>query len=199
MPPSLGKKLQQAREQLGLSLPDVAHKTRIPVAKLQDLEADAYDTFGSLTYARCFLQTYAGFVGVDSNSVTDHMNPAPLSAVRDQHYLTESLGRWIGVKPGPSQIPDARPVQSSKASTVVLAVFGTVLIGGALWAKAYFNEHKAPVVESRKIIHHEVNQNRSSNEEEVRPAIPARVIVTDNVRVRKALPVEDEPKTMAKK
>ena len=75
MPPSLGQKLKQAREQLGLSLADVAHKTRIPVPRLHDLEEDNYNTFGSLTYARAFLQTYAGFVGVDANSVTDHMSP----------------------------------------------------------------------------------------------------------------------------
>lgn len=199
MPHSFGQKLKHAREQQGLSFADVSHKTRIPVTKLQDLEEDVYDTFGSLTYARCFLQTYAGFVGVDANSVTDHLNPTPLGGVRDYHYLSESLGRWIGVKPGHSLIPDARPVQSSKTSAVVIAMIGAVLIGGALWAKAYLSEHKAPAGESKILLRREVGLSRSSGDEEIRPAIPNHVVATENVRVRKALPVEDEPKSRLKK
>ena len=114
MPPSLGQKLKHAREQLGLSLADVAHKTRIPVPRLHDLEEDNYNTFGSLTYARAFLQTYAGFVGVDANPVTDHMSPTPLGGSRDYRYLTESLGRWIGMKSNRSLMPEARPVRASR-------------------------------------------------------------------------------------
>ena len=199
MPPSLGQKLKQAREQQGLSLADVSHKTRIPVPRLQDLEDDNYNTFGSLTYARSFLQTYAGFVGVDANPVTDHMNPTPLGGARDYRYLTDSLGRWIGVKPDRSLMPDARPVRSSRASAVVIAVVGVVLIGGVLWAKAYLTEHKSPAVESRPAPRREVTRDRSAGDEEIRPAMPNRAAATENVPVRKALPVDDDPKTKAKK
>ncbi len=199
MPSTLGQKLKQAREQQGLSLADVSHKTRIPIAKLQDMETDDYDTFGSPTYARCFLQTYAGFVGVDANSVTDHINPAPLGGLRDCHYLTESHGRWIGMKPDRSLMPDPRPVRSSKASIFVAAVIGAVLIGGGIWAKTHLVERKSPVAESKILPRHEVNPSRSGTGEKIRPAIPNRVTIAEDVRVRKALPVEDEPKSREKK
>lgn len=199
MPPTLGYKLQQAREQQGLSLADVSHKTRIPISKLQDLEADVYNTFGSPTYARCFLQTYAGFVGVDANPVADHLIAAPLGSAHEHQYLTESLGRWIGAKPGDDRMPAARPVQSSKGPAVMVAVFGVLMIGGVLWANAYLGDRSTPVVESKISPPREAVQNRPVTEEEIRPAIPSRVIVTENARIRKALPVDDEPRRGSKK
>jgi cytoskeletal protein RodZ len=196
MPPSLGQKLKNAREQQGLSLADVAHKTRIPVPKLRDLEDDNYNTFGSLTYARCFLQTYGGFVGVDANPVTVHMYPTPLGGTGDYRYLTESLGGWVGAKPDRSLMPDPRPVRSSRAAVVVVAVVGAVLVGGGLWAKAFFTDLKSPVAESRSVPLSDLSRDRSVGDEEVRAT--AAVRATEPVPIRRALPVEDDPKSKTK-
>lgn len=199
MPPSLGQKLKHAREQLGLSLADVAHRTRIPVPRLQDMEEDHYNTFGSLTYARSFLQTYAGFLGVDANPVTDHMNPTPLGGARDYRYLTESLGRWIGFDADPTLMPDARPVRSTRVSTIVAAVFAVVLIAGVLWAKAYFSDHKSTALETRPVPRAEIVRDSAEGGEEVRPAVPTRAAGPENVPIRRALPVDDHPTAKAKK
>lgn len=198
-PPTLGKKLKHAREQRGLSLADVAHETRIPAPRLQDMENDNYNSFGSLTYARCFLQTYANFVGVDPNPVTDHMNPTPLGGARDYRYLTESLGRWIGVDADDSLMPDARPVRSYRVATFVAAVLCVVLIGGVLWAKAFFTERKSPPPEPRVELRREASREYSGTDKEIRPAATNRAAPTENIPIRRALPVVDEPKPRAKK
>lgn len=199
-PPTLGKKLKHAREQQDLSLADVAHKTRIPVPRLQDMENDNYNSFGSLTYARCFLQTYADFVGVDANSVTDHMNPTPLGGARDYRYLTESLGRWIGVNSDDSLMPDAPPVRSYRVATFVAAVLCLVLVGGVLWAKAFFTDRKSPALDARPELRREVGRDSPGvDNREVRVAIPNRAAPTENVPIRRALPVEDDPKPGSKR
>jgi cytoskeletal protein RodZ len=201
MPPSLGQKLKQTRELQGLSLADVSHKLRIPIPRLQDLEDDNYNTFGSLTYARSFLHTYGGFLGVDVNPVTDRLAPSPLGGARDYRYLTQSLGRWISSKPGDSLMPDARPVRSSNFAMALVAVLGVVLVGGALWAKAYYlTDRKAPVLESKVTpSRHEVAREHSGSDEEIRPAVPNRTPTTDNVPIRRALPVEDDAGSKRKK
>lgn len=198
-PPTLGKKLKHAREQQGFTLADVAHKTRIPVPRLRDMEADNYNSFGSLTYARCFLQTYANFVGVDPNPVTDRMDPTPLGGARDYRYLTESFGRWIGVNTDDSLMPDARPVRSYRAATFIAAVLCIALVGGVLWARAFFGDREPPAAESKPEPRREISRESSSGDKEIRAAIPVSAATTENIPVRRALPVEDDPKPRRKK
>jgi cytoskeleton protein RodZ len=87
MPPTLGQRLKHARDQRGLSLRDVEHATRIPVARLQDLEADRLNGLGGMTYARSFLRTYAALMEVHADDVLAKNNPPPLGVVRYYRYL----------------------------------------------------------------------------------------------------------------
>ena len=95
MPPTLGQRLKHARERRGLSLRDVEHTTRIPVPRLQDLEDDKLNTFGGMTYAKCFLRTYATMLDVNADEVLEQIKPPPLSGARDYRYLVESHGPWV--------------------------------------------------------------------------------------------------------
>ena len=95
-------------------------------------------------------------------------------------------------------MPDARPVRSSRIAFVLVAVSAAVLVGGVLWAKALFTDRKPQSVEVIPAVRHESPKERAGNDEEFRPASPGHS-PGDNVPIRKALPVNDDPKSKAKK
>lgn len=197
--PTLGQQLRQAREDKGLSLPDVSHKTRIPVARLEDLENDDYTSFSSPVYARGFLQSYAALVGIEPHLVTDEMIPLPVAGGRNPAHLGKGQGPWIAVLPDRSLTPAARPVRRSRLIDAVVAVLGMMTLGGVLWAAAIWTDHKAGA-DARRNPEPSLPATRGSFEE-VRPALsrqPDRAHSrTSTVPVRKALPVEDPPSKKA--
>jgi cytoskeletal protein RodZ len=74
----LGSALQKAREQAGLSLFDLAARTRIPLKTLRAIEANNFADVPPGVFARSFIRTYAREVGVD-----------PAAAVAEFRAMTE--------------------------------------------------------------------------------------------------------------
>ncbi|WP_432823002.1 helix-turn-helix domain-containing protein, partial [Trichloromonas sp.] len=70
-PLTIGITLKQRREELGLSLPAIAEKTRIRANFLLDMEADRFDGFPGDAYLLGFLKLYAETLGLDAASVID--------------------------------------------------------------------------------------------------------------------------------
>jgi cytoskeleton protein RodZ len=66
---TIGKALRSAREAQGRSLHDAAEATRIRSSYLEALEEERFGELGGSVYAKGFLRSYAGYLGVD---------PAPL-------------------------------------------------------------------------------------------------------------------------
>jgi|Deesub1362A_J573_1020465.scaffolds.fasta_scaffold01973_6 transcriptional regulator with XRE-family HTH domain len=66
---AIGKKLQEARERLGLSLDEVEQATRIRLHHLQALERGDLTALPSPVQARGFLRNYADFLGLDSDGL----------------------------------------------------------------------------------------------------------------------------------
>ncbi|MBA2919813.1 DUF4115 domain-containing protein [Sphingomonas sp. MAH-20] len=64
-----GTQLRDAREASGLSLADVAAKTRIPQRHLEAIERDDFDALPSMTYAVGFARAYARAAGADEVAV----------------------------------------------------------------------------------------------------------------------------------
>jgi cytoskeletal protein RodZ len=90
--PTIGEALRSAREAQGKSLDDAAAATRIRSTYLQALEEERFGELGGSVYAKGFLRSYAGYLGVD---------PAPLlEAYRAQEApeapLFEHAPRAIG-------------------------------------------------------------------------------------------------------
>ncbi|HEV3494963.1 MAG TPA: RodZ domain-containing protein [Actinomycetes bacterium] len=67
--PTIGEALRSAREAQGKSLHDAAAATRIRSSYLEALEEERFGELGGSVYAKGFLRSYAGYLGVD---------PAPL-------------------------------------------------------------------------------------------------------------------------
>ncbi|MCS6987453.1 MAG: DUF4115 domain-containing protein [Sphingomonadaceae bacterium] len=62
---SIGAELRRAREAVGLSLRDVAARTKIRMGLLEAIEVGEYDRLPALTYAVGFVKAYARIVGLD--------------------------------------------------------------------------------------------------------------------------------------
>jgi len=68
-PRTVGQRLREAREALGLTLRDVAATTRIQASSLEYLEADRFDEFPAEVYCRGFLKNYARELRLDADAL----------------------------------------------------------------------------------------------------------------------------------
>jgi flagellar biosynthesis protein FlhG len=66
-----GKELKKLREQIGLSLPEIAEKTRISISYLLYLEEDNLRSLPPETYLRSYLTQYVSVLGLDPKQVSD--------------------------------------------------------------------------------------------------------------------------------
>ncbi len=62
---TIGQQLTGARDDLGLSVADVAHETRIHANVIRSIEQDDFSMFASTTYARSFLKKYSDYLDID--------------------------------------------------------------------------------------------------------------------------------------
>lgn len=144
---TIGQNLRAARESAGLTLLDVAHRTRIPPGRLQLLEDGNFAAFGSMAYARSFLKSYSRFLEVDASEALEGLPPPVLGGPADYRYLTESQGPWIDKS---ERLPRRRePLKRVALSPVPSLVFmlALFLVAGALLAARLVDikktEHKA--------------------------------------------------------
>ncbi len=63
--PSLGDRLRQLREEQNLSLDDVSRATRVSLANLRAIEAQAYDRLPADPFAKGMVVLYATHLGLD--------------------------------------------------------------------------------------------------------------------------------------
>ena len=64
-----GQQLRSARERQGMTLEDVAARTRIPTRHLQSLEDGEWSKLPAPTYTIGFAKSYASVVGLDRNEI----------------------------------------------------------------------------------------------------------------------------------
>jgi cytoskeletal protein RodZ len=66
---SISARLRAAREERGLSLDDIAAKTRIPVRHLNAIEQSDWDSLPAITYSVGFVRSYANVVGLNGTQL----------------------------------------------------------------------------------------------------------------------------------
>ncbi len=102
-PRTAGMMLRSAREAQGLTLSDVAQRTRIPLRHLEAVEDGKFQALPSITYAMGFGRAYARAVGVDETEVaralraelaTSYQRPEPL---QDLEPIDVRRGPSLGV------------------------------------------------------------------------------------------------------
>jgi cytoskeleton protein RodZ len=103
---TIGEALRSAREAQGKSLDDAAVATRIRPSYLEALEQEQFGELGGSVYAKGFLRSYAGYLGVD---------PAPLlEAYRAQE--TPGAPLFEHARAGPAAAGWPRPSSASPSS-----------------------------------------------------------------------------------
>ena len=75
-PTGVGARLRRAREDKGLSLADVAARTRVSERHLGAIEHGRFGDFASRTYAIGFARAFARHVGLDEIAVADEVRLA---------------------------------------------------------------------------------------------------------------------------
>ena len=120
-PKSTGDKLREAREALGLTLGDIANRTRVPTRHLEAIENGDYGSLPSPTYTVGFAKSYARAVGLDEKAIAAEVrnNPhLPLPPVTDYETFEPR---------------DAKRVPSFGLAAIAGLIGGLVVIGAILW------------------------------------------------------------------
>lgn len=68
----VGGQLRQARKQCGLSLPDVAGRTKLSIGVLQAIERNDFESLPPGIYRRSYLRLLASEVGLDPKAIAAH-------------------------------------------------------------------------------------------------------------------------------
>jgi len=125
-----GERLREAREAQGLSLSDIAGRTRVPIRHLEAIEEGRFDTMPSPTYAIGFAKTYARAVGLDEREIADELRRNPhLPQAPAAEYETFELD-------DPRRLPSRGVAMIAGGLAVVLVIvaaiwFGTVMLRGS--------------------------------------------------------------------
>lgn len=100
----VGEQLRAAREAQGISLEDVASRTRIPTRHLESLEASEWSRLPAPTYTIGFAKSYAGVLGLDRNAVAEALRaemgagtlaPRPEAQVYEPADPAKVMPRWL--------------------------------------------------------------------------------------------------------
>lgn len=120
----VGDRLRAARMAAGLSLEDVAEKTRIPLRHLDALERNDYAALPSFTYAAGFVRAFARAVDADEVSLSRDLR---VELGRDAHIMTMAPADDIA---DPARVP---PRWLAITTAVILLLFAG---GYGLWRSA---------------------------------------------------------------
>lgn len=143
-PKTAGEKLREAREAQGLSLAEIAARTRVPVRQLEAIEAGNYAALPSITYSVGFAKAYARAVDLDEVAIAREVrgaNDRP-DAVRRTEYEAYQIDE-------PSRVP-SRGVAIGGLIIALLLLIGVGLFYGTT---LFRGEESAPasVVENATV------------------------------------------------
>jgi cytoskeletal protein RodZ len=137
----IGRELQAARQQAGLSIADLAQRTKIQPHKLQALEENAFDQLPEGVYLDGIVRVYAAEVGLDPDVLVSRVRQEAAQAAPVQ--LVHDIDTIEHVRPGnrviPAHVPTAAVLRAAadlpKRRWIGLAmVFLAVIIGIGLSA-----------------------------------------------------------------
>ena len=79
--PTVAETLRQAREEQGLSVPDIVDQTKMKVDQVQAIEAGDWGAFAAPVYTRGFVKSYASILKLDGEAILEELN-AELGAAK---------------------------------------------------------------------------------------------------------------------
>tara|TARA_R110000850_G_scaffold51455_16_gene124982 strand:- start:3362 stop:4306 length:945 start_codon:yes stop_codon:yes gene_type:complete len=91
---TIGQTLGNARQDRGLSIDDVAYRTRIHPNMIQGIEEDDFSMFASVAYAKSFIRKYADLLEVDLTAAMQALNSGVAVRLSDNELMGE-MGKTI--------------------------------------------------------------------------------------------------------
>jgi cytoskeletal protein RodZ len=119
-PKTAGERLREAREAQGLSLAEIAARTRIPVRQLEAIEASNFAALPSITYSVGFAKAYARAVGADEVAIARD--------VRGQNDLTARRTEYEAY-----EITEAARVPTGGIALIASVVAVLLLVAVGVW------------------------------------------------------------------
>ena len=119
---SIGKILQQKREQKNISLDLVAQKTKININILKHLENDELDKLPNKTYVRGFVSNYARTIGWDQNEAKQALAQT-YSNLRGEPESEEPGKTHLGSLQGENQVTEENDELKETFVSIVQSFF----------------------------------------------------------------------------
>jgi cytoskeletal protein RodZ len=118
---TVGQQLRAARERQGVTLEDVAARTRIPTRHLQSLEDSEWSKLPAPTYTIGFAKSYAGVLGLDRTEIGEALR-------------AEMGGGALAARPVAQVFEPADPAKVMPRWLVLVALLALVAVAAAfLW------------------------------------------------------------------
>ncbi len=124
--PNVSQQLKQAREAAGLTIKDIAAKTRVPIRHLENLEAENFSALPGLTYVLGFVRNYARALELDEVALVDQLR----TDLAGENSLRRNYADSTYAPADPAHIP---PRSFAWGAIAVLAV---ILIGFGIYKAA---------------------------------------------------------------
>ena len=133
----IGRVLERARKDRGLSLEEAEKATKIRRRYLEGLEQDDYTVLPDAVYARGFLKTYANFLGLDGAALSEELRTRKKPR-RERRLSYAAPGSSEFDRPiiSPGGVPGAEKRKLPTATIVTVAVAALVI--AALVGALYF-------------------------------------------------------------
>jgi cytoskeleton protein RodZ len=132
----IGRFLEQARKERGLSLEEVEQATKIRKRYLAGLESEDFAVLPDAVYAQGFLKTYANFLGLDGEALSRQLKSRRKPRrERGINYNTQPESEFEEplIAPRGLQGTEKRKVPTSAIVTLLVAVLVLAVVIGALY------------------------------------------------------------------
>lgn len=134
--PGIGPALKKARLQRGVSLEEVEQATKIRIRYLEALEREEYDALPAAVYVQGFLKTYANYLGLDGEAISQEFKRSrgPQGAGQVAYSAPEKSGFDEPlINPGEVSGTRRRGVSTGTILTTVAALLVLFLVVGGLY------------------------------------------------------------------
>lgn len=146
---SVGSSLQEMRKSAGLSVEQLAARTRIPASVIEDLERDNFSTCGGPTYARGHIRTIARICGLGDSEVLIAFESQTIS-------LSKSIRDLLNDNSATPVAKERKPISWKALSGVAAGVAAFGIFGALIFSTSSGSP------EEQNVVTNSTNSNQSN-------------------------------------
>lgn len=124
---SVGSSLRIVRESSGLTISELARRTRIPASVIEDLERDNFATSGGPAYARGHIRTIARICSVEESTLLSQFESQTIP-------LNKSIRDLLNDSNVTRMVPERKPLSWRALAGVVAGIALVALVGTTIFS-----------------------------------------------------------------